>query len=249
MGRYFLHLGYKGTRYFGWQEQPGQPTVQATIEENIAVLFRQKIKITGCGRTDTGVHARNFYAHFDIDEAILAKPEVVVYKLNCLLPPDIKIINIIPVDDNAHARFDATHRQYKYYIAPKKEVFLGDYAWQLFKNLDIEKMNKAAGLLLNYSDFTSFSKLHSGAKTNICNIKNARWYAEKGLLVFDISADRFLRNMVRAIVGTLVDIGKNKIGLNDFCRIIENKDRQEAGTSVPACGLFLENVYYSYLKA
>jgi tRNA pseudouridine38-40 synthase len=246
MKRYFIHLCYKGTNYCGWQTQPEKPTVQETIEKSLLTLLKTNIPVTGCGRTDTGVHARNFYAHFDLESFETDLPKNIVYKLNCILPLDIKIFDIYPVQPDAHARFDATCRHYKYYISLEKDIFQSDYVWQLFKKLDIETMNKAAGILKNYADFTSFSKLHSGAKTNICKIKSAKWNYENGLLVFSISADRFLRNMVRAIVGTLIDIGKEKITIDEFQKIIENKNRSEAGISVPASGLFLENVEYAF---
>jgi tRNA pseudouridine38-40 synthase len=246
MKRYFMHLCYKGTNYNGWQIQPGKPTIQETIENSLEILLKQKISITGCGRTDTGVHARNFFAHFDIVPPHLELMSNIVYKINCLLPSDIKIFGIYRVKTDSHARFDAVCRHYKYYISQQKEIFHTDYVWQMFKKLDVDKMNEAALLLINYSDFTSFSKLHTNVKTNICKIIFAQWTYEDEFLVFSIKADRFLRNMVRAIVGTLIDVGKNKISINEFCTIIEHKDRTEAGSSVPANGLFLENVEYPY---
>lgn len=246
MKRYFMHLCYKGTNYCGWQIQPGKPTIQETLERSMEVLLRQKISIIGCGRTDTGVHARSYIAHFDLDTTQSLLPKNAVYKINSILPADIKIMEIYPVKPDAHARFDASCRHYKYYISQDKEIFNSEYVWQLFKKLDIEKMNTAASLLLNYTDFTSFSKLHTDVKTNNCKIVYAQWSVENGFLVFSIAADRFLRNMVRAIVGTLIDVGKNKLSIDDFCTIIEHRNRKEAGSSVPAHGLFLENIEYPY---
>jgi len=241
-----MHLCYKGTNYNGWQVQPGKPSIQGTIQDSLKVILKETTEITGCGRTDSGVHARNYYAHFDSEILKTKTPEKIVYKLNCLLPPDIKIYGIYPANENVHARFDATLRHYKYYISQQKEVFNSEFVWQLNKNLDFESMNKAAAMLLNYSDFTSFSKLHTDVKTNNCKVTHAFWSYENEFIVFSIAADRFLRNMVRAIVGTLIDVGKNKMSIDDFCTIIEHKNRAEAGGSVPASGLFLENVVYPY---
>jgi tRNA pseudouridine38-40 synthase len=246
MKRYFLHLCYKGTHYNGWQVQPGKPTVQGCIENSLSVLCRKEISVTGCGRTDSGVHARNFYAHFDIDTPLKFDSEQFLYKLNCLLPNDIKILGLYQVKPESHARFDAVCRHYKYYICQQKEIFTSDYVWQFYKKLDIAKMNQAASMLLNYSDFTSFSKLHTNVKTNNCKIIYANWAFEQNMLVFSIAADRFLRNMVRSIVGTLIEVGVNKITIDDFCKVIELKNRTKAGTSVPASGLFLEKVEYPY---
>jgi tRNA pseudouridine38-40 synthase len=244
--RYFLHLAYKGTNYKGWQIQPNELSVQQILQESISLILKTPIELTGCGRTDTGVHARNFYAHFDTDRLTLEQLNFIGYKVNCILPNDIKIYGIYPMHNSAHARFDCQERTYKYYISTIKEVFNKDYVWQYYSNLDIEAMNHAAEELFNYSDFTSFSKLHSGAKTNICKINFASWEKQNDTLVFTISADRFLRNMVRAIVGTLIEVGKKNLSTKEFCTIIENKDRGEAGMSVPACGLFLETLIYPY---
>lgn len=244
MSRYFIHLAYQGTQYHGWQIQPNAITVQQVLNESFSKLLRQDINITGCGRTDTGVHARNFYAHFDITEPYNNELDKLCYKVNAILPPDIKVYSIREVATDLHARFSAKERVYKYYISNTKEIFLNAYCWQLYKSFDIDMMNKAAQLLINYTDFTSFSKLHTDVKTNNCTITHAEWKIENNLLVFTIGADRFLRNMVRSIVGTLIDIGLGKKGLTDFAEIIEKKDRKYAGTSVPAKGLFLEEILY-----
>ena len=202
--------------------------------------------ITGCGRTDTGVHARNYYAHFDYD-GVIGDPDELTYRLNLFLPSDIVIYRIWEVDPEAHARFDAVSRTYHYYIAQQKNPFhLGD-AYYLYGNLDVNKMQTAANELLNHSDFTSFSKLHTQVKTNNCKVMEAVWFEQDGLLVFRIKADRFLRNMVRAIVGTLLEVGKGKMSLEAFRDIIERRDRCAAGESVPAHGLFLEAVDYEGL--
>ncbi|MBN1115878.1 MAG: tRNA pseudouridine(38-40) synthase TruA [Bacteroidales bacterium] len=247
MNRYFIHLAYNGKNYNGWQIQPNSPSIQETLQKALEVLFREPVQLTGCGRTDTGVHARNFYAHFDSKQTSIDSDQKIIFKLNSILPDDIKIYAIHNMLHNAHARFDANKRTYKYYISKGKEIFFKDLVWQNSLQLNIELMNKAASLLKNYSDFTSFSKLHSDTKTNNCNISEAYWIQQEERIIFTIKADRFLRNMVRAIVGTLIDVGKEKISLEEFCRIIEDKNRMKAGTSVPASGLFLEEIQYPYL--
>jgi tRNA pseudouridine38-40 synthase len=246
MKRYFIHLNFKGTNYHGWQVQENALTVQGELQNAFSILLKEKIKIIGCGRTDTGVHARNFYAHFDTKKIDLSTRKDIIYKLNRLLPEDIAILGIYATNKNAHSRFDALSRIYKYYICTGKNVFKNDYLWQQSLNLDIEIMNKVAEQLKNYKDFTSFSKLHSNTKTNYCKIYKAYWQKNNEVIIFTIEADRFLRNMVRSIVGTLIDVGKGKIDYNDFCRIIEAKDRNKAGMSVPAKGLFLEDITYPY---
>lgn len=243
--RYFMVLDYNGTNFFGWQRQPRQDTVQERIEHALSVLLKADIEITGAGRTDTGVHARNYVAHFDSDVENLHSNTNFLYKLNCILPLDINIQRIALVHPEAHARFDATQRTYKYYVTTQKDVFRYPLTHRA-KNLDITKMNAAAARLKEYSDFTSFSKLNTDVKTNNCTVFEAFWTETDGELVFTISANRFLRNMVRAIVGTLFEVGYGKMTVEDFCCIIEAKDRSRAGTSAPAKALFLESVEYPY---
>ncbi len=240
--RYFLELSYAGTHYHGWQTQPNAITVQDTIEKALGLLLRTTVKITGAGRTDTGVHARQMFAHFDIENTI--NTANLTHKLNAFLPDDIAINHIHPVTNNAHARFDATARSYRYYIHRYKNPFLTTTSWHLSKDLDMNLMNKAARLLPDYKDFKSFSKTHTDVKTFICDVRHAEWQMNDNQLVFNITADRFLRNMVRAIVGTLIDVGLQKISLDDFIRIIESRDRSNAGFSVPAKGLFLTEITY-----
>ncbi len=240
--RYFIEFAYSGKNYFGYQVQPREITVQQVLEEALSTLLREKIKTTGAGRTDTGVHARKMFAHFDT-EAIL--PEDLDYKLNSFLPADIAIQRIFPVRADLHARFDATYRTYEYYIATRKNPFTQDSAWQLWRRpLSIEKMNEACKILFEYQDFTSFAKLHTDTKTNNCTIYKAFWEQEGVLLKLTISADRFLRNMVRAIVGTMVEIGNSKMQPEDLRAVIERKHRNAAGGSAPPQGLFLVDVGY-----
>ncbi len=245
--RYFIELQYDGSSFAGWQIQPNAKTVQEEIENALSTLLREPTTITGCGRTDTGVHARFFVAHFDNSNNIEKKEiDLLVYKLNRFLPISINIQKIYPVKPSAHARFDAVSRTYKYYLNTHKNPFLEKHAWYYFGNFDFKLMNETAKLLYNYIDFTSFSKLHTQTKTNNCKILLAEWTFENETWVFTIKADRFLRNMVRAIVGTLIDVGRGHISQTDFIRIIEQKERQKAGQSVPAHALFLENVEYPY---
>ena len=245
MQRYFLKLSYDGTNYHGWQSQDNAHTVQAELENTLSVILKDRIPITGAGRTDTGVHARNYFAHFDV-KLSFCKEQIddLVYRLNSVLPLDISILNIFPVKNDAHARFTAISRTYKYYICRSKDPFNNNYAWRVYGDLEINAMNEVANALFDYIDFTSFSKLHTDVKTNNCKILHARWIEEDGLLVFTITADRFLRNMVRAIVGTLIDVGKGKIGVAEFRKIIESKNRSDAGYSVAAKALFLEEIKY-----
>lgn len=248
MSRYFIHLSYQGANYCGWQIQPEAPSVQAEIERCLGLKLGHPVGVTGCGRTDTGVHARNYYAHFDVEEP-LEHPEELVFRLNAFLPADIAVHRIWEVPAEAHARFDALSRTYHYYLTQQKNPFHQHDAYYLYGDLDVALMQEAANLLFNYSDFTSFSKLHTQVKTNNCHIMEAQWFrqpaaGEDSLLVFRIKADRFLRNMVRAIVGTLLEVGKGKLSLDGFRMVIERKDRCLAGDSVPAYGLFLEEVAY-----
>jgi tRNA pseudouridine38-40 synthase len=244
--RYFIVLQYNGTRYCGWQKQPGVATVQDEINEKLSILLKSKIETTGAGRTDTGVHARYFVAHFDLDEEITLDQIYLVNKLNSFLPADIKILKIVKVANSAHARYDATSRTYKYYLSLEKEVFNKDFLHEYHGHLDLELMNQGAHLIQQYHDFTSFSKLHTDVKTNICTIEKAYWSKEESMLVFTITADRFLRNMVRSIVGTLILLGRHKIDMADLRIIIESKNRSNAGESVPAKGLFLEKISYPF---
>lgn len=245
--RYFLYLSYNGAAYSGWQTQPNAPTVQQTIEEALTRVLRlPACPILGAGRTDAGVHARLMVAHLD-----LALPpweaERLIERVNRLLPRDIALHHICPMRPEAHARFSARERTYRYYVCLNKDPFAGDQMLRLYHRLDIEKMNEAAALLPHFTDFTSFSKLHTDVKTNNCRIHEARWAvdpARPSAYVFTITADRFLRNMVRAIVGTLFQVGKGQMSLEEFVRIIEAKDRCSAGSSAPGHALFLENVTY-----
>lgn len=245
--RYFIKLAYNGAEYHGWQSQPNAVSVQETIEECLATIMRQDIKITGAGRTDAGVNAAVMFAHFDF-EGNIPDTRVLVNRLNALLGKNIAIYDIFEVYDDAHARFDATARTYKYFVHTEKSPFLYPFSWKATSRLDFERMNEAATHLLNYTDFTSFSKLHTDVATNNCKITHARWEREGEQWVFTITADRFLRNMVRAIVGTLIEVGRGKITVEEFCRIIEKKDRCSAGTSMPGNALFLWNVKYPYIK-
>ncbi|MCD7938355.1 MAG: tRNA pseudouridine(38-40) synthase TruA [Tannerellaceae bacterium] len=243
VNRYFIYLAYNGKNYCGWQNQPNGTSVQQTLEEGLGTLLRVPVAVTGAGRTDAGVHARLMVAHFDCPE-FLNDPDALTEKLNRILPCDIAIYRIIQVRPEAHARFDAVSRTYKYYILQRKDPFLCDFSYRVRGVLDIESMNIASRLLLGYNDFTSFSKLHTDVKTNICRVSHAEFTLEDGQLCFTITADRFLRNMVRAIVGTLLDVGRGKLSLEDFRQVIEEKDRGKAGTSVPGHALFLTDVTY-----
>ena len=262
MGRYFIHLAYNGANYNGWQTQPELPTVQETLEKALTTLLRQPIAVVGCGRTDTGVHASDFYAHFDIvmsyelrdksvaragNELLTLNSELLTFKLNNLLPPDIVIYDIFPVADNAHARFDATARTYQYHVSDRRLPFRQGQYCRIYYKPDIDLMNEAARVLMEYEDFTSFAKLHTQVKTNICHLTRADWAEEDGGLVFTIRSNRFLRNMVRSVTGTLLDVGRGKLSLDGLREIIVRKDRCAAGVSMPACGLFLTKVEYPYL--
>lgn len=244
--RYFMKLAYNGACYHGWQSQPNAISVQETIEKALSMLMRSDIKITGAGRTDAGVNAAVMYAHFDVEEGV-CDTSVLVQRLNAVLGKDIVIRAVFPVHDEAHARFDAVSRTYKYFVHTEKSPFLYPFSWKANGKLDFDLMNEAASRLTGYTDFTSFSKLHTDVATNNCRVTHARWEREGEQWVFTITADRFLRNMVRAIVGTLVDVGRGKITVEQFCEIIEKKDRCSAGTSMPGNALFLWDVKYSYI--
>ena len=265
--RFFITLSYDGTHYHGWQIQPNGDSIQQRLQEALSTLLRQPIEVVGAGRTDTGVHAKMMVAHFSLtpnpspageggcgeaaecsplshgrgvgDEAALA------YKLNRLLPPDIAVQDVRQVSDDMHARFSATSRTYHYYIHTRKDPFLYAYSWLVPFKLDFGKMNEAAKVLLEYKDFTSFSKVNTDTKTNLCDLKEAYWQeVAPGQWRFTITANRFLRNMVRAIVGTLVEVGRGRISIEDIRRIIEAKDRCSAGESVPGKALFLVDIKY-----
>jgi tRNA pseudouridine38-40 synthase len=242
--RYFLQLSYKGTRYFGWQRQPNAISVQEVIEKALSTILREEIVVVGAGRTDTGVHASLYILHFDVLNEI-SEPEKLLYHLNRFLPDDIAIQKIKKVNSDFHARFSAVSRTYKYFICTEKNPFQTETCYQFTVPLDLQKMEEAAKFLFEYTDFTSFSKLHTDVKTNNCKIFQAEWIKTGEMLVFTIKADRFLRNMVRAIVGTLIEVGKGKITVDDFRKIIEKKDRGVAGTSAPAQGLFLVDIEYN----
>ncbi|GET26155.1 tRNA pseudouridine(38-40) synthase TruA [Prolixibacter sp. NT017] len=243
MQRYFIQLAYDGANYHGWQIQPGSISVQEVLEKSISTISREEIHVTGAGRTDTGVHASFFVAHFDAESENLDDQHF-TFRLNRFLPPDISVQNIYKVYDKAHARFDATYRTYQYFITKQKDPFSRAFAYHHYRLLDAEKMNEAAQLLFNYSDFTSFSRTGADAKTGICKMMEAYWTEEPDRYILTIKADRFLRNMVRAVVGTMLDIGMGKMEPKEIGRIIEAKDRRVAGSSAAARGLFLVDIGY-----
>lgn len=245
--RYFIELAYKGTNYHGWQYQPDANSVQETLNKALSLLLKTVIDIVGAGRTDTGVHAKQMFAHFDFENEVDI-PQL-IHKLNSFLTKDIAILNILKVSDEAHARFDATKRTYEYHIHTIKDVFENEGSYQFQLPLDIDKMNEACEILFKHNDFECFSKVNTDVHTFNCVIFEANWKKNGNKLVFTISADRFLRNMVRAIVGTMINIGIGKISLADFEKIIDSKDRSQAGFSVPAHGLYLTKIEYKFLNA
>ncbi len=242
--RYFIYLAYDGTNYHGWQIQPNGNSIQEELMKALSILMRHEVEVVGAGRTDAGVHASLMVAHFDTDKEW--DSTLLTDKLNRLLPPDISVYKVIAVRPDAHARFDATYRTYKYYVTTQKTPFGRTYKCRLFgPPLDFEQMNKAAQTLFEYIDFTSFSKLHTDVKTNNCHIMQAYWKQTSDTeWVFTIQADRFLRNMVRAIVGTLFDVGRGKLSIDGFRHVIESKNRCKAGTSAPGHALFLVDIGY-----
>jgi tRNA pseudouridine38-40 synthase len=254
--RYFIELSYDGTAYHGWQIQPNGASVQETLQQALKMLLREDVAVTGAGRTDAGVHAAMMVAHFDIEDPLPTPPvregsarqtvcDYLVYRLNGVLPHDIAIHKIYPVADDMHARFSARARTYYYYVHTRKSPFLRDRSWRLVSTPDFEAMNRAAATLMEYEDFTSFSKLNTDTKTNICHVTMARWVQLSDYeWRFEITADRFLRNMVRAIVGTLMEVGRGTLSIEGFREVIEQKNRCKAGDSVPARGLFLQEVKY-----
>ena len=242
--RYFIQLAYKGTRYHGWQTQPDTLTVQAELNKALSIVLKEEIETTGAGRTDTGVHARFYIAHFDTVRKELDKEKTLLYQLNSILPNDIAVYNIVSVPHTAHARFDALSRTYEYVITTVKDPFRLEFAYLYHNNLDVPLMNRACRILKHYRDFASFSKVNTDVKTFHCNIMEARWTQEDHQYIFTIQSDRFLRNMVRAIIGTMLEVGQKKIELDQFRKIIETKDRNAAGRSVPPHGLFLVDIKY-----
>ncbi|MCE1198325.1 MAG: tRNA pseudouridine(38-40) synthase TruA [Marinilabiliales bacterium] len=241
--RYFIQLSYDGTHYHGWQSQRNARSVQDEVEKALTTIQRTQVEVTGAGRTDTGVHASFYIAHFDSD-LVLWTLDSTLFRLNCLLPADIALQEIFAVRADAHARFDALYREYRYVISFEKDPFTQHFASRENRKPDLQRMNEAARILFEYNDFTSFSKLGSDNKTNLCRIDKAVWTEEGKTIVFTIRADRFLRNMVRAIVGTLLAVGQGKLSLEGFRGVIESKDRGKAGASADARGLFLADVGY-----
>lgn len=239
--RFFLEFSYAGTAYHGWQRQPNALSVQEVMEEALALLLKQQTPLTAAGRTDTGVHAKQMFAHFDADTTDL---EQLIFRLNQFLPNDIAVIRIREVKPRAHARFDALSRTYEYHLNNFKSPFVQGMSYGLYQPLDVEQMNKAASILLEYEDFECFSKAHTDVKTFLCTISKAVWGKSETGLVFTITANRFLRNMVRAIVGTLIEIGLGKKNIQEMHTVIESKNRSLAGYSVPAEGLFLTHIEY-----
>lgn len=244
--RYFIYFQYDGTNYHGWQIQPNGNTVQEELQKALSVILRQPKEVVGAGRTDTGVHAKMMVAHFDMESPLNGLScQDLAYKLNRLLPRDISVLKIEEVSDEMHARFSATKRTYHYFISTQKDVFTRHYAWQIHWQLDFDKMNEAAKLLIGEKDFASFCKVGSDVKTTMCNLTEAQWIQDDEYnWHFVISANRFLRNMVRAVVGTLIEVGRGRMTLEEFSNVIEKKYRSAAGESVPANGLFLVDVKY-----
>ncbi len=255
MNRYFIQLAYDGSNYCGWQIQPNEKTVQEVLEHALSTLLKTEMTVTGAGRTDTGVHASYFIAHFDLDtdqntdmnsssEIYDPTSDRFIFKLNRFLPGDIVIHKIFNVPDDWHARFTARYRTYEYHISSIKPIFNRNYSHYVYGELDLEAINSCCKVILETTDFTSFAKLHSDVKTNKCSVTKAQWKKSEQGYIFEISADRFLRNMVRSITGTLLDVGKGKMDLNGFKEIVEAKDRGRAGSSAPARGLFLVDIGY-----
>lgn len=246
--RYFIELAYDGTNYHGWQVQENAISVQEVLNKALATILREPVETTGCGRTDTGVHARQLYVHFTPQppEGGAINLEGLVHSLNAILPNDIAVKRIILVHSDAHARFDAVSRSYEYHVHFAKDPFKINQSWQLRDKPDMALMNAAARIIMEYTDFSCFSKSNTQTFTNNCKITRAEWVYSNNCMVFHISADRFLRNMVRAIVGTLMMVGKKEIPPEEVRAIIESKNRSNAGVSVPACGLYLTEVKYTY---
>ncbi len=242
--RYFLKLAYNGTEFHGWQVQVGATSVQQEVEEKLSTILQNNTAVLGCGRTDTGVHAKEFFAHFDCENGLPLETSLLVHKLNTMLHANVAILDILSVKNEAHARFDAVKRTYEYHVSKYKDPFGEKLSYKLNTDLDLDRMNKAGELLLGEQDFGCFCKAKSDNHTNLCTVFEANWIENKGHMIFTISANRFLRNMVRAIVGTMLDIGQGKTSLNDLREILASKDRTMAGRSVPAHGLYLTRVEY-----
>ena len=241
--RYFITFSYDGTQYHGWQIQPNGVSVQERLQQALSTLLRQEVAVTGAGRTDAGVHARMMVAHFDINEKLDCKQ--LAYKLNRLLPQDIAVSKVEPVSDDLHARFSATSRTYHYYIHTMKDPFQRAYSCEIHYPLDFDLMNEAGRILTTYEDFGAFCKAHADVKTTLCHVTEARWIqTSETTWYFRITANRFLRNMVRAVVGTLIDVGRGKLSMDEFRKVIEGKRRTEAGESMPGNALFLEEIKY-----
>ena len=240
--RFFIQFSYFGKAYHGWQNQPNAITVQEVLENAMSKLLNSPISVMGAGRTDTGVHAKEMYAHFDV-EHLTEIPEL-LFRLNSYLPNDIAVQRIFEVKDDAHARFNATARTYEYHISKTKDPFIMDMAHFIWKDLDLAKMNTAAEFLIGKKDFECFSKSNTDVFTNICDLREAKWVVENDKLIFTITADRFLRNMVRAVVGTLLNVGVGKYSTDYVNTILKSKDRTMAGASVPAKGLYLTSIVY-----
>ncbi|NOR86050.1 MAG: tRNA pseudouridine(38-40) synthase TruA [Bacteroidales bacterium] len=247
--RYFIELSYLGSHYHGWQIQPNAITVQEVLNNALKLLFKTEIMVTGCGRTDTGVHAKQFFAHIDLDmETVKFSLDQLSYKLNSLLPFDIAIHQIFESKTAAHARFDATSRSYEYHLSLEKNPFNKELVYlSPYKHLDFTLMNDAAKILFEYKDFECFSKSKTDVATFNCDIMKAQWEKKDDIWIFTIQADRFLRNMVRAIVGTLIEVGRGNMSVSEFKVVIESKNRSNAGWSVPGKGLFLTKIEYPYL--
>lgn len=242
--RYFITFSYLGSSYHGWQRQPDASSVQQTLEEAMKLFLKEVISLVGAGRTDTGVHAKVMVAHFDTQQSF--KIEELIHRLNAYLDESIAILSIVEVVADAHARFDATSRSYEYWVVQQKNPFLTQAAYYITHPLDVNRMNEAATLMLDHKDFECFSKSNTDVHTYLCDVTRAEWVFEGERLVFHVSANRFLRNMVRAIVGTLIEVGKGKMSIDEFKAVLNSKDRRNAGPSVPAKGLYLATIQYPY---
>lgn len=257
MSRYFIHMAFDGSDYCGWQIQTKEKTVQQTLEHALTTILRDDISVTGAGRTDTGVHSSYFMAHFDLDSPLISSgnglsnstdpsSEQFIFKLNRFLPPDIVVYKIFKVPEDLHARFSATYRTYHYHISLIKPLFNRNFSHYIYGELDIETILSCCRVILETNDFTSFAKLHTDVKTNNCRVTHAHWKVTDTGYIFEITADRFLRNMVRSLTGTLLNAGLGKLDTNGFRAIVDAKDRGKAGTSAPAKGLFLVDIGYDY---
>lgn len=254
MSRYFIHMAYDGTAYSGWQVQPNGLTVQEVLEKALSTLLQKDIKVVGAGRTDSGVHASKFVAHFEHSTGnnnlkfSSLEDSQFIFKMNRFLPEDIVIYEIKEVDPEMHARFSALYRTYHYHISSLKPLFKRNYTYHLFGDMDLSAMNRCCEIVLNSTDFTSFSKLHTDVKTNDCSVTHAHWSKKEDGYLFEVKADRFLRNMVRSLVGTMLLAGQGKLDSKGFQEILDAKDRGKAGQSVPATGLFLVDIGYEGLN-